>query len=574
MKRNIISRLLIAAALLTIIGSCRNDQFPEQETYNNSSQFQLTSKRISLNESKHKARLLPELEKAEAEFKAKTKTNVFGKVVNYGNGISINTDDVIYIENGPDFYTYTFKIERENAPENAPVENLVLSPLSDGSWREMLITYHLTDQEKQTMNAGGIVDLTGKVEYTPLESGTYSSAMKQDLVCYYKTSSYYTSCSENAHHHGEASDEDGGPCQADVQSVLVITVTRVCDMVGTETGSGTEPGVSHPQTGGGENTNNGINNPNNPCGGNGVPTQPQDPNSTLGTQEGCNTGVPTLPNLSSFSLFVSNLPPDLKNLLMTPANIEFYNGLQHFYDTNNASLEAKNFITWALNFLSQNPNISWEEFENWFMGTSEGQDGEYVNPDLIEYETPIIQQSLPTLSQWYANFPKKEENGYWKEMKAPQVYQLAGGSLYTSHSNDTTGAYQNACAIRGSRALLYSGIIIPVIKKGNLQLTQKGGDGKNYILAATSFLKFMKDKFGDTPHKLEGAEANNPQKVMNFLNGKNGIYVIENADPRPSNQGGAGYSGHVDAIVNGICISGSYTQPKGGVKSIRIWVLH
>jgi hypothetical protein len=37
---------------------------------------------------------------------------------------------------------------------------------------------------------------------------------------------------------------------------------------------------------------------------------------------------------------------------------------------------------------------------------------------------------------------------------------------------------------------------------------------------------------------------------------------------------GAGYSGHVDLILNSNCIGGAYTTPAGGVKSIRIWVLN
>ncbi|WP_283421981.1 hypothetical protein [Chryseobacterium profundimaris] len=294
------SWLFLLTVFLSLF-SCRNDLLPEQEAYSNSSKFQLTSKRISLNESKHKVKLLPELEKAKHGFEAK---NIAGKVVHYGNGVSINTDDVIYIENGPNYYTYTFKIERENAPADAPVENLVVSPLSDGTWREMLITYNLTEQEKQTMNAGGTVDLAGKVNYTPLESGTYSSAMKQDMICYYKTSSYYTSCSDNAHHHGEASDENGGPCLAETQSVLVITVTRVCEMVGGGgTGEGVPPGVTNPQgggTGGGTTEpggSNGSANTSQPCDGNGIISQPQNPGTTLESQTGCNTGTPTLPNL-------------------------------------------------------------------------------------------------------------------------------------------------------------------------------------------------------------------------------------------------------------------------------------
>ncbi len=50
--------------------------------------------------------------------------------MDYGDGVSINTDDVIYIENGTGFHTYTFNIKYDNVPENAPVENLVLSSLS------------------------------------------------------------------------------------------------------------------------------------------------------------------------------------------------------------------------------------------------------------------------------------------------------------------------------------------------------------------------------------------------------------------------------------------------------------
>lgn len=264
--------------------------------------------------------------------------------------------------------------------------------------------------------------------------------------------------------------------------------------------------------------------------------------------------------------------PNVPNAEVADYSIRVYELTKWLLD--NPSPQNGQLAAWGVSFFDQNRFVSWQQFQNWFTGTPEGKDGEYIDPDLIEYETPLIQQSLPTLSQWYSNFPKIEENGYWKQMKSPDVYQLVGGSLYTSHLNDIIGAYQNACAIRGSRGLLYSGIVIPVIKKGSLQLTQKGGDGKNYILAATTFLKFMKDTFGDTPYKLEGADANDPTKVANFLKGKNGIYVIENNDPRPTTQGGAGYSGHVDAIVNGICISGAYTQPKGGVKSIRVWVLN
>ncbi|MFN4363307.1 hypothetical protein [Chryseobacterium hispalense] len=84
--------------------------------------------------------------------------NAQTKTVNYGNGISIDTDDVTYIENGPGYHTYTFNIKRENAPADTPVENLVLSPLTDGTYRELLFSYNLSLHEKQILMNGGFVD--------------------------------------------------------------------------------------------------------------------------------------------------------------------------------------------------------------------------------------------------------------------------------------------------------------------------------------------------------------------------------------------------------------------------------
>lgn len=117
--------MLLALAFLL---SCRTDQFPEKETYKNTSAFQLTSKRISLSEAKHKTKLIPELSKAKDEFKAFAKNNKQGKSVNFGDSISVNTDDVIYMENGSNYHTYTFSIQRNNPLSDAPVENLVFTP--------------------------------------------------------------------------------------------------------------------------------------------------------------------------------------------------------------------------------------------------------------------------------------------------------------------------------------------------------------------------------------------------------------------------------------------------------------
>ncbi|WP_294287200.1 hypothetical protein, partial [uncultured Chryseobacterium sp.] len=120
MKRNYFIMLL---ALALILFSCQTENMTDEPvSVDTGNKFQLTSRRISLNDSKHKLKLTPELSKAETFLKF-LKPDVSGKTVSYGNGVSIDTDDVIYIENGLNYHTYTFHIKRENAPENAPLEN-------------------------------------------------------------------------------------------------------------------------------------------------------------------------------------------------------------------------------------------------------------------------------------------------------------------------------------------------------------------------------------------------------------------------------------------------------------------
>ncbi|MCX8534717.1 hypothetical protein, partial [Chryseobacterium luquanense] len=201
----------------------------------------------------------PELEKADAAFK-NSKTNVNGRVIDYGNGVSIDTEDVIYIENGPNYHTYTFHIKRENAPETAPVENLLLVPLPDGKYNEFLITYNLTPAEKEKLKAGLPVNTNGKSQVTPLVNGTFNGGSQlARQVCTTSSFSYWASCSGNQHHDGSnyedcpiyKGEEQGTPpinytivtttCLE--QNEMIITPT---DPGGSGGGGGTMPGGTTP----------------------------------------------------------------------------------------------------------------------------------------------------------------------------------------------------------------------------------------------------------------------------------------------------------------------------------------
>ncbi|KAA0128699.1 hypothetical protein FY557_07405 [Chryseobacterium sp. SN22] len=314
-EKKLFFRLCLILLVTLSAYSCRTDQFNENDHYRDSSKSQLISKRISLDEARHKAKLLPELEKAEAKFKEKSFAQ--GKTVNYGNGISIDTDDVTYIENGPNYHTYTFNIKRENAPADAPVENLVLSPLTDGTYRELLFSYSLSPQEKQILMDRGFVDTKNKVTVTDLQKDTFNTGgqLAKSTVCTWTIDTHYTTCSEGLHSHGETagSGEPGsGTCNAETLSQLVVLVVGACKSIGDDgvPGGSTGPGTTGPGTspgGLGSGENDGSGNTGSPSNGpgdcNGGLTAPQTPNYDI-SDGGCGGGIPTQPTLP-----VKNITP-------------------------------------------------------------------------------------------------------------------------------------------------------------------------------------------------------------------------------------------------------------------------
>ncbi|WP_143884784.1 hypothetical protein [Chryseobacterium binzhouense] len=293
MKKHLFLRLCLMFLIGVSAFSCRTEEFHNEEETQGNTGLRLTSQRISLNESKHRTKLLPELQKAEVGIKAYGQKNAKGKI-NYVDGVSIDTDHVMYIENGPNFHTYTFHLTRQNALPTDPIENLVLIPATDGSYREMLISYNLTPQEKQMMMSGEYVDTQDKTTVTLLDGTVYNPlGAKSNQSCVWQ--SYivgYTACSANEHFNGEGSNA----CGAKVKSKPIKDYYLQCKSIaeapiGNEWWAG--PGSGGGSGGGGEPC---VDCPTDsepePCNGNGVSTQPVDPSGSI-AEGGCE-GIPTV----------------------------------------------------------------------------------------------------------------------------------------------------------------------------------------------------------------------------------------------------------------------------------------
>ena len=112
--------------------------------------------------------------------------------------------------------------------------------------------------------------------------------------------------------------------------------------------------------------------------------------------------------------------------------------------------------------------------------------------------------------------------------------------------------------------------VFPLFIKMEFKKQKKGGDNENCILSAKAFNKYMNKTFGPPTYRLTFADiGDNLENIANFLQGKNGIYTIVNRSP-----GWAGYSGHVDIIIDGRCLGGANANPAGGVEYIEIWKLN
>lgn len=207
----------------------------------------------------------------------------------------------------------------------------------------------------------------------------------------------------------------------------------------------------------------------------------------------------------------------------------------------------------------------WDAFENQFLIPNEGQDYYY---DETYWENPNLtfsQQNLPSFTNFKNSFPT---------IGGQQLATLVGGQvllLYTQYPNVVRGF----CALKVSRALNYSGIIIPnIITTNGNSGTVLGSDGKYYFLNAKSLNKWMQKTFGTgtaNPKHLRINGCDGGPNGLNFINltsNKKGIYSMVSYNSNWA-------SGHADIINNSICESGCHFQdnPSAPIEFIDIWIL-
>lgn len=154
---------------------------------------------------------------------------------------------------------------------------------------------------------------------------------------------------------------------------------------------------------------------------------------------------------------------------------------------------------------------------------------------------------------------KKLWRNYPVNSSAPEAYELVGGQAWALHL-EKPEAYTNACALRFSRSLNYSGYIINNQDSGFY--TVRGEDKLNYLLRVRETIKFVEKKFGNPTYMFKSSEIS-MSEVHSQLMGKTGIIIFDIS-------GWSDATGHVTLWNGSTCGDSCYFNPNPPARTNRV----
>lgn len=544
--------LMIVFLLVTI--SCQVEE-TIVETENIKNQNDLLIKKISFNEIKNSA-VVDKINNTK-KLSKKTITTSSKIIKDTLNNFYINSDEGMYIEKTDGTKSYTFSVFRENATD---LENLVIIVYPNNQIKTFLVDYNKTFNELNSMSLEQMQN--NQIEYYEINFNTnefipvFQNNSNGRYIC--ETIMFWDTipCYEG--------DLVGAGQGIDCWGWVIIGHTCWEGGSGGGEGFGFDSdfgtnGNGSP-TGGGGSTGSGSSG----SSSNQIITTPttsleseQEAQALIKRQKNFTTNLSWNQNawLNNNQEAENNIYEYLESQVTDPLATEY-------------SAESVAFAEWAINYLTQHPTTTWQQFQNWFIGRSEGRDFEY---DEQYWENPNLtfpQQNLPTYNAFFNAYPKNQD-GSWM-VGADNVYAYVGGQVQQArinYPNDTN----NTCALKVSIALNGAGITIPSIPGQTLQ-----GDGQfanqYFFLNARALNIWMRKTFGTTSNPnyitIPASQITlNGENLPTLLSNIKGIYSLV------CPLGSTWASGHADIIDNTLCAANChfYDAP---IEYIDIWKLN
>lgn len=493
--------------------------------------------------------------------------------------LNLLTDKITMISN-KGVTSYTMAVE-QNSKQKATFQNVTFVE-RNGNIEAYLLTYRASKAWASRLKIDKKAPFEGYFSYSKLESKKSITSENRifadgcETFTYYYTVSYR--CDGPPYHY---SWDTGCPLEGTSRGAWDATYGRSITVCGAS-GNTWVTGLTGDGSGGGS-------------GGGGTPTYPTLP---LNYNPDCDYGYAGVSSLKNSGMTTSavgdDCPYDDPNPAGLIANINKLTGilgldwakqeflhnmdalqgktvtrdLLAYLDNNGVSQQNIDFGNWAIGYLTSNPSYDYEVFKNQFLGTSEGSDGVY---DASFWEDPNLTfpaQNLPSWASFSAAFPKDSNPLYNTPQK---MYSSLGGDIANYYVDETT----NTCAIRLSKALNYSGVIIPHINGK----TFIGADNKYYFKAAYELNIWMRKTFGTndgdptTPYNANhtlytATDAGiNGRNLPGLLFGKKGIYSIYSSNF-------VWASGHADMLNPNSTCGNNCHFADAPIARLDIWILN
>jgi len=505
------------------------------------------SEKISFTQSKHFNEINSEIKSIQTKFNKKQTSK---ENQSETGSFKILTDEVLYVTYAGT-HTYTFKVVRKN-----PIyllENIVLHyNLRTKSYDEYLMQYKdIKEQDIKAISEGKLFQDSKKVIVTKLENGFFeshsssnkssSTSKASSVICNTVTSTVFVSCGSGDHHSGNLGS--WGECKL-LSSLPYAYQSSSTTCVATTATTPIPQETANPSSGGGGNDPYVvIYNP--------LPLETCDNSDEVDLNGNCiqpiDIAVSYIANCLSSNYATILSQSDINFLYSTTSSFE----IKSYLENNGRSSESSSFVKEMVNYMRQNTDVTWEKIENWFMGSSEGQDGEY---DAAFWENPNLtfqQQNLPSLANFKNACPSKYTD-------AVTLCNTLGGDVLKMYNDVIAkGKKLNTCAIRISTALIKCDISIPFIpdNPNGSKNTVKDKNGNYLIINAKVLNEWMRKTFGTNPANYRhftavqgGVNGVNFPKLMEDIE-SDGIYSMVSRPEIQKNWG----TGHADILEDGDC---------------------
>lgn len=355
-KIKFLARLLLLA-VFALFTNCEANMDIIEESALEHQTPPILGEKISFKQSKHFTEINSEIKSLETKFNKKQTSKAGQKET---DSLKILTDEVLYVTYAGT-HTYTFKVVRKNP--TYLLENIVLHyNLRTKNYDEYLIQYKdLKEQDIKEISEGKLFKDSKKVIVTKLENGFFEShsssnkgsftSKSSDVICTTVTSTVWVECSQGV--HGKSNLAEWNKCTAAVGPYAYQSTSTTCKVTSSTTQIPEE--TANPDTGGG-----GGNDPDvviyNP-----LPLEPCDNSDEVDLNGNClqpiDVAVSYIANCLSSNYATTLSQSEINFLHSTTSSFD----IKNYLENNGCSSESSSFAKEMINYMRQNPDVTWED---------------------------------------------------------------------------------------------------------------------------------------------------------------------------------------------------------------------